>query len=314
MLTQHQRQPVERNSAAQVMDMMHADIGREPAQYRRKIVMGAAVKRRDRQAPIPVIRPDGMLELVLHVEQPHADRSGDQRDRQMQQQERPHADPPHHAADDERDRAIGRHGADPRRPTFPHQAQGQAVAQDEQIDRANTEHDDGIAVEPISEPAPARQRQIFAHGERVDVADTAAVQIARRGMMDAVGVSPEIIGRQRQHADRATHPVVRRSMTKKRAVAAIVLDHEQADEKTRGRNRQQQIKPVAEMIRQPHRQPQQNERHDRDQNLDDAARVIRFAKARQTTGQGAQIGRRSAGIGFGFVVQKTLSMLMETGR
>ena len=68
------------------------------------------------------------------------------------------------------------------------------------------------------------------------------------------------------------------------------------------------------MIRQPHRQPKQNERHDRNQNLDDAAPIARFAKARQTLRQGAQIGRGGARIGFAVRRSKSLSVLIETGR
>ena len=54
-----------------------------------------------------------VLELVLDVEQPHPDRATEDGDRQMHEQERPDADPPHHAGNDERDRAVGRHGAHP---------------------------------------------------------------------------------------------------------------------------------------------------------------------------------------------------------
>ena len=178
------------------------------------------------------------------------------------------------------------------------------MAQDEQVDRADAEHHQRMAVEAIGDPAPARQCQIFAHGQRVDVADAAAIEIARRGVVDAVRVPPEIIRRQRQHADHASDPIVRQAMTKERAMAAIVLDHEQADEKTRGRNGKQQIKPVAEMIDEPHRQPKQNKWYDCNQNLDDAAAVVRLTKARQTLRQGAQIGRSGARIGVRSVVQK----------
>ena len=39
-------------------------------------------------------RPERVLELVLDVEQPDADRGGEQHDRQMHEQERPDADEP----------------------------------------------------------------------------------------------------------------------------------------------------------------------------------------------------------------------------
>jgi hypothetical protein len=45
-------------------------------------------------------------------------------------------------------------------------------------------------------------------------------------VVDGVSAPPEIIGRQGQHADRPSDPVVRDTVAKKRAMAAIVLDHE----------------------------------------------------------------------------------------
>ena len=58
---------------------------------------------------------------------------------------------------------------------------------------------------------------------------------------------PEIVRRQGENADHAADPVVDRPMAKERAMAAIVLDHEQADKKARGGNGEQQIKPVSDV-------------------------------------------------------------------
>jgi hypothetical protein len=92
--------------------MVNADIGGEPAQRTRQGVMGAAVKRRLPQVPRSVAGPNGVLELVLDIEQPNADRGREQHDRQMHEQEGTDADQPYHRRDDCRDRGIGRHGAD----------------------------------------------------------------------------------------------------------------------------------------------------------------------------------------------------------
>ena len=117
-----------------------------------------------------------MLELVLNVEQPYTGRSAEHGDRQMHQQERPYAAPPHHGAHDKRDCSIGRHGAEPRLPAR-RQAKRKPLAQNEQIRGADTEQNHRMAVQAVPEPPPARQRQIFAHGESVDVADAAAIKI-----------------------------------------------------------------------------------------------------------------------------------------
>jgi hypothetical protein len=49
------------------MYVVDADIGGEPAQETRKLVMRAAVKRRVMQIPILIIPPIGVLELVLDI-------------------------------------------------------------------------------------------------------------------------------------------------------------------------------------------------------------------------------------------------------
>ena len=113
-----------------------------------------------------------------------------------------------------RDREIGRHGAEPGPPAAAHQADRQPVLEQEQIGRAEAEHHQRMAVEAIAQPRQQRQREIFAHGQRIDVADAAAVEIAGAGMMHGVGAPPEIIGRQRQHADDAADPVVGRALRK----------------------------------------------------------------------------------------------------
>jgi hypothetical protein len=83
-----------------------------------------------------------------------------------------------------------------------------------------------MAVQAIAQPAPAGKRQIFTHGERVDIADAAAIQIARRRVMNAVRPPPQILGGQGEHPNDAANPVIHQPMAKERSVATIVLDHE----------------------------------------------------------------------------------------
>src|SRR5665213_1574769 len=108
--------------------------------------------------------------------------------------------------------------------------------------------------------------------------------------MHGMGPPPEIIWRQCQHADDAADPVIGEPVTEECAMTAIVLDHEQPDQKSRGRNGQQQIESVSDVERKHHQYPKKNERHDRNQNLDDAAPVTWFAVARKRLQQGAWIG------------------------
>ena len=102
----------------------------------------------------------------------------------------------------------------------------------------------GMAVEPVAQPPEPRQREIFAHGQGVDVAHAAQVEIARGGVMRRMGAAPEIVRREREHAERAADPVVDQAMAEEGAVPAIVLDHEQPHQETGGRHGERQGEPV----------------------------------------------------------------------
>src|SRR5262245_36456320 len=78
-----------------------------------------------------------------------------------------------------------------------------------------------MPVKAIAQPAPFGPRQIFTHGQGIDVANPTAIKIARRRVVDGVSVSPEIIRRQREHTDYPSDPVVRDTVAEKRAMAAI---------------------------------------------------------------------------------------------
>jgi len=81
MVAQHERQAITGNSAAQMMDVVNADIGGEPAQGARQGVVRAALKRHLVQVPGSVVGPYGILKLVLDLEQPDTDRGREQHDR-----------------------------------------------------------------------------------------------------------------------------------------------------------------------------------------------------------------------------------------
>ena len=167
-----------------------------------------------------------MLELVLNIEQPDPGRSREQHDWQVHEQERPDADQPNHRGDHSRDGGIGRAGAKPGLPATAHQADWQPMLDEEQVGRAQAEHDDGVPIDAIAQPPPRRQREVLTHGERVDIPDPAAVEIARCRVVDGVSASPEVVRRERQHPDHASDPVIGETAMEEGAVTAIVLDHE----------------------------------------------------------------------------------------
>ena len=87
VILQHVWQSVVRDTAAEMVHMVHPDIGSEPAQDARQVVMRAAVQGRLMKIPALVTGPEGILELVLDIEQPDANGAREKRDRQLHQQE-----------------------------------------------------------------------------------------------------------------------------------------------------------------------------------------------------------------------------------
>ena len=87
MIPQHLWQPVIRDSIAQMVDVVHADVGGEPAQHGRQIIMRTAVQRSLLEGPAVVVLPERILELVLDIEQPDADGCCEKSDGQLHEQE-----------------------------------------------------------------------------------------------------------------------------------------------------------------------------------------------------------------------------------
>src|SRR5580704_605871 len=186
------------------------------------------------QIPRSLVIPYGMLELVLHIEQPHADGCCEHHDWEMHKEKSFNANEPDERANDQCDRRIGRHGAEPRLPSGTHQPHGQALLKQEQVHGPDAKHHQWMTVEPIFQAAPPRTCAIFAYCQCVQVTDAAAAEIARCGMVHGVGAPPKIVGREGDYANDATGPVVRTPIGKEGPVTAVVLNYEQAYEKATG--------------------------------------------------------------------------------
>src|ERR1700740_2302507 len=133
MVAQHARKPVIRNTTAEMVHVVDADIGCEPAQQQGQIVMRTAIESGLMQVPALSVLPCRLLKLMLHVEQPYADRPSEQHDRKMNEQERLHADKPRESSDDQGNREIRCHCAGPRLPAVAHEADRETVLQEKQI-------------------------------------------------------------------------------------------------------------------------------------------------------------------------------------
>ena len=196
------------------MDVVNADVCREPAQDTRQVIIRTAMQRGFVKTPGLITGPGRVLELVLDIEQPHADRRRQNHDRQMHQQEGPDADQPDHRGDENRDGSIRTHRTQPGRPAVTHLPYRQPMPQDEQIHRTYAEHHDRMPIEAIKHLAPSRSRDKLADRQYVDVADASLIEIARARMMARMVPSPVIVRREGHNADRAADPVVRKATVK----------------------------------------------------------------------------------------------------
>ena len=221
------------------MDMVHADVGGEPAQHGRQVKMRAAKQTATVQCPIGFALPESLLELVLHVEQPHAHRGCEPGDRQLDEQELAQADQRHEGADHRCDDEIEGHHAPPY-PQFG--AQGmirEPVPENENEHRPHTEHHERASERPVEKSMPSRQGAELAHSQRRDVSLAAAIEISRGAVMQRMLMAPMVVGGERQHSDCAAQPIVGTPLPEERAVPTIVLDDEQPDQEPRRRQGQQ---------------------------------------------------------------------------
>ncbi len=155
------------------------------------------------EAPVLVPLPGGVLELVLDVEQPDAERRGQPGDRRLDQQEA-RASPTSAAAAvaTARDREVGRQDARATRPrSAVRRRRGQPVLEDEDVDRPDAEHHERVPRQPVEQALPSAGRPRNSATVSVsDVADAAPVEIAAGGVVD--GVAPAANGRRRSGSAR----------------------------------------------------------------------------------------------------------------
>ena len=177
-IAQDLRQAIIRNAAVEVMHMVHTDVGGDPAQNAGQFVVRAAKERSVVRFPSMILSPDRIFELMLHVEQPNADRRSKKGDRKLYDQEGADAKKVDHDAGDESDGGIRSHGADPKPPIGIGKPKRQAVAEQEVVSRPNHEHDEGMAIETISKATQPRQRPILPNRQHVDVADPTLIEVA----------------------------------------------------------------------------------------------------------------------------------------
>ena len=159
---------------------------------------------------------------------------------------------------------------------------GMRCTHEEMQHGADTEQHRRMAVHAVLEPLPAREREVLVHGQRVDIAEPAMLEVAGGSVVHRVGLLPVVIRRQRDDAEDRAHDVRRAGRPEERPMSAVVLEDEQPDQEKRGRHREQQGEPIPDPQTHVHQRPRTGEQHRRTHQLPDAAFDVRVLVGRQT--------------------------------
>ena len=246
--------PVIRNPGRHVMQVVVADVAAEPVQDRRQIVVGTALDRRTLDAPVIAAGPVGVLELVLHVKEPDARCSRQEKYRQVHQQHRLPAECQREQGEDHRQHDVVDPDAGPFLPEGARQVERQTLLQEELDGRPEAKQHGHAAVEAIAHAPPPGCSLILADAHGDDVPDPATVQVAGRGMVNGMRASPVGIRHQRHDTEHAADGVVQALAGEERAMATVMLKDEQPNVEPCDRERQQQhdaVVPVQRIRTQP---------------------------------------------------------------
>ncbi len=160
-----------------------------------------------------------------------------------------------------------------------------------------------VAIEAVAELLPARQSAVFGDGQRGDVTDAAFFEVAGGRMMFGMRTAPIVVGREGQDTEQAAGPVINRAAGEEGAVAAVMLDDEEAQQEGRGRHDEHKARPEGEFEACPGTDPEQDERHKRDAKLEARARQVGLAIGIDDLQPGLGIGCRLLGHQFVAIVE-----------
>ncbi len=148
------------------------------------------------------------------------------------------------------------------------QALGESLADDKVEYGTDQQQDQGITVQPITEPPQAAGLLVLAKGHRTDFpAQPAPIEITRRGMMHGMFPAPSVVRRKGQETEQRTDQVIRPACTEKGTMSAVVLQNEQANEKTGRQRRQAQAERVVVLPKPQHAPPAQRKSPQRGREL-----------------------------------------------
>ena len=119
-----------------------------------------------------------------------------------------------------------------------HLARPDARADHQRPDRADPEHHQRVAEQPVAQPLLPGAGQVLLDGQRRDVAGAATVEVAGGAVVDGVVVAPVRERLEDEQAGEPAEPEVRPLGRQERAVGAVVEDDEGPQQEARRRDRE----------------------------------------------------------------------------
>ena len=242
--------------------------------------------------PLGLVLPVGILVLMLHVEEPGAHAGGQERHRQMDQEECLPPDHRHDHQDQRQDRrvvppdggtlAVARALVD---------AEGQPLHDHEVNRRRDHKQEEGVAEDPVRDALEARRGQILVHGHGPNIAVASLAQVGRMRVVESMVAPPIFVGHHGEHATGIAGDVIGAPRFEERSVARIMLNDEDAHQEPRSGDGQQQRQPVTDIAQtQIHEHPHHEEAAERGDQLGDAFADIRLVIGGDKLAPGLGIG------------------------
>ena len=239
-------QPVIRDAWDQVMQVVEADIAGKPLQHTWQPEVGAAVQGCLYGIPGLPPCPKRGLKSVLHGEDPDADDAGDCDDRQLHQDHRPDAEHQHLGGKDDRQREGCQCTLDRSCPQECGVSQGNRYTTRKTKGGTNTCEISGCRTSLENQRCNGEKARysLTVRQVGVDVRSlVSAVENFPGGMVLCVVPSPVCVGGKGYQATNPARGIIGGAGGEERAMAAVVLDDERADDEASGREGERERQP-----------------------------------------------------------------------
>jgi hypothetical protein len=205
-----------------------------------------------------VVLPIGRLKLVLDVEEPYANDRGDERHWQLDEEQTWKPNGQREEAHQQYEYQVRQVNATPRTLLARGEIPGEAVLDNELKRWANQKHQAWVPIESIGKLPMFGECKIFLNRQRGNIAPASAIKVASRGMMDCVRLAPVCIRSECNDSEQEAESIVRSPGGKEGPMTTIMLNNEQAYQKTSGWHREKERDPVPVVEAIYHEAPEQH--------------------------------------------------------